>query len=132
MNNIDKVFPGQIYSKNQPVHGYDYDDNGERIFTVIGEDMIYARIQEANNSTDMEMIKNQLLPAVEADENAVDKYFKAYGDIEKLKVGDEIETTTNKSFDDPLAKTQGDSGKVTNQSAGEAGKESDEKGGETK
>lgn len=132
MNNVDKIFPGQTFSKNQPVHGYDYDENGERIFTIIGEDMIYSRIQEANNSTDMEMIKNQLLPAVEADENAVDKYFKSYGDIEKLKVGDEIETTDNKIPDDPLAKTQSVSGKVATQSAGEAGKESGEKGGEDK
>lgn len=132
MNNIDKTFPGQTFSKNQPVHGYDYDENGERIFTIIGEDLIYARIQEANNSTDMEMIKNQLLPAVEADENAVDKYFKLYGDIENLKVGDEFETTDYKSSDDSIAKTQGDSGKVTTQSAGETGKESGEKGGENK
>jgi hypothetical protein len=132
MNNIDKQFPGQTFSKNQPVHGYDYDENGERIFTIIGEDMIYARIQEANNSTDMEMIKNQLLPAVEADENAVDKYFKSYGDIESLKVGDEVEDSVNKTFDDTLAKTQGDSGKATTQPDSKTGKESGEEGGETK
>ena len=129
MNNVDKIFPGQTFSKNQPVHGYDYDENGERIFTVIGEDMIYARIQEANNSTDMEMIKNQLLPAVEADENAVDKYFKSYGDVENLKVGDELETTDNQSPDDSIAKNQGDSDKITIQSSSESSKESGEKGG---
>jgi hypothetical protein len=129
MNNVDKVFPGQTFSKNQPVHGYDYDENGERIFTVIGEDMIYARIQEANNSTDMEMIKNQLLSAVEADENAVDKYFKSYGDVENLKVGNELETTDNQSPDDSIAKTQGDSDKITIQSSSESNKESGEKGG---
>lgn len=132
MNNVDKIFPGQTFSKSQPVHGYDYDENGERVFTLVGEDLIYDRIQEANNSTDMEVIKSQLLPAVEADENAVDKYFKAYGDVENLKVGDEIENSVGKTPDDPLAKTQSDSGKTTIQSAGEAGKETDEKGGETK
>lgn len=110
MNNVDRVFPGQTFSKNQLVHGYDYNENGERIFTIIGEDLIYDRIQESNNSTDMDMIKNQLLPAVEADENAVDRYFKAYGDIKNLKVGDEIETTINKSSDVvvPKIKTDGD------------------------
>lgn len=132
MNNIDKVFSGQSFSKNQPVHGYDYDENGERIFTLIGEDMIYARIQEANNSTDMEMIKSQLLPAVEADENAVDKYFKAYGDIDELKVGDEIEDSVNKASDDLFAKTQSDSDEITIQSDSKAGKEKGEKGGENK
>lgn len=132
MNNIDKVFPGQTFSKNQPVHGYDYDDNGERIFTIIGEDMIYARIQEANNSTDMEMIKNQLLPAVEADENAVDKYFKSYGDVESLKVGDEIEDSVNKTPDDVITETQSVSGETTTQPYCKAGKESVEKGGEAK
>lgn len=132
MNNIDKTFPGQTFSKNQPVHGYDYDENGERIFTIVGEDLIYARIQEANNSTDMEMIKNQLLPAVEADENAVDKYFKSYGDIESLEVGDEIEDSVNKTPDDLVAKTQSDSGEITTQSDSKARKESGEKGGENK
>nr|DAK00878.1 MAG TPA: hypothetical protein [Microviridae sp.] len=134
MNNTDKTFSGQTFSKNQPVHGYDYNENGERIFTIIGEDMIYARIQEANNSTDMEMIKNQLLPAVEADENAVDKYFKSYGDIESLKVGDEIEDSVNKTSDDPFAKTQSDSGQITTKFDSKAGKESGEKekGGENK
>lgn len=129
MNNVDRTFKGQTFSKNQLVHGYDYDENGERVFTIIGEDMIYARIQEANNSTDMEMIKNQLLPAVEADENAVDKYFKSYGDIDDLKVGDEIETIDNKSFDDSVVKTESDSGKIATQFVDKAGKES-EKGGE--
>ena len=132
MNNVDKTFPGQTFSKSQPVHGYDYDENGERIFTLVGEDLIYDRIQEANNSTDMELIKSQLLPAVQADENAVDKYFKAYGDVDNLKVGDELETTVDKTPDDPLAKTEGDSYKVTTQLDGEEGKESGEKGGETK
>lgn len=132
MNNVDRIFPGQTFSKTQPVHGYDYDENGERIFTLVGEDLIYDRIQEANNSTDMEVIKSQLLPAVEADENAVDKYFKSYGDIDNLKVGDELETTVNKTSYDSLAKTQGDSDKVTTQFDSEAGKESGEKGGETK
>jgi hypothetical protein len=132
MNNKDKVFPGQTFSKSQPVHGYDYNKNGERIFTIIGEDMIYARIQEANNSTDMEVIKSQLLPVVEAGENAVDRYFKSYGDIESLKVGDEVEDSFNKTFDDPLSKTQGDSGEATTQLDSKTGKESGEKGGETK
>ena len=132
MNNVDKTFPGQTFSKTQPVHGYDYDENGERVFTLIGEDLIYDRIQEANNSTDMEVIKSQLLPAVQADENAVDKYFKAYGDIESLKVGDEIEDSVNKTSDDTIAKTQGVSGETSTQFDGEAGKESGEKGGETK
>lgn len=132
MNNIDKVFPGQTFSKNQPVHGYDYDENNERIFTIIGEDMIYARIQEANNSTDMEMIKNQLLPAVEADENAVDKYFKAYGDVEFLKVGDEIEDSVNKTLNASIDKTQVDSDETTIQPDSKAGKENGEKGGENK
>lgn len=132
INNVDRVFPGQTFSKTQPVHGYDYDENGERIFTVIGEDMIYARIQEANNSTDMELIKSQLLPAVEAGENAVDKYFKAYGDIDILRVGDELEATDNKSSDDYIDKTEVVSDKVTAQPASEAGKESSEKGGEAR
>lgn len=132
MNNVDKVFPGQTFSKSQPVHGYDYDENGERVFTLVGEDLIYDRIQEANNSTDMELIKSQLLPAIGAEENAVDKYFKAYGDIKELKVGDEIEVSVNKTLDDSFAKTQGDSDKVTTHSTGEAGKEISEKGGEDK
>ncbi len=131
MNNIDRVFPGQTFSKTQPVHGYDYDENGKRVFTFVGEDLIYDRIQEANNSTDMEVIKSQLLPAVQADENAVDKYFKAYGDIDNLKVGDENENSVNKSSDDTLSKTQGVSGETSTQFDGEAGKESGEKGGET-
>lgn len=132
MNNVDRVFPGQTFSKSQPVHGYDYDENGERVFTLVGEDLIYDRIQEANNSTDMEVIKSQLLPAVEADENAVDKYFKSYGDVESLKVGDEIEDSFNKTFDDPLGETQGSSSEITTQSDIKAGKESGEKGGENK
>lgn len=131
MNNVDRTFPGQTFSKSQPVHGYDYDENGNRVFTLVGEDLIYDRIQEANNSTDMEVIKNQLLPAVDADENAVDKYFKSYGDIENLKVGDEIEDSVNKTPDDSIDKTQGVSDKVTTQFDGEAGKESGKKGGET-
>lgn len=132
MNNVDRTFPGQTFSKTQPVHGYDYDENGERVFTLVGEDLIYDRIQEANNSTDMEVIKSQLLPAVEADENAVDKYFKAYGDIENLKVGDELETTVNKSSNDSIDKTESDSVEIKTQFDGETGKESGEKGGETK
>lgn len=132
MNNVDRTFPGQTFSKSQPVHGYDYDENGERVFTLVGEDLIYDRIQEANNSTDLEVIKSQLLPAVQADENAVDKYFKSYGDVEFLKVGDEVEDSVNKTPDDTFVKTQGVSDKVTTQFDGEAGKESGEKGGETK
>lgn len=132
MNNVDKVFPGQTFSKSQPVHGYEYDENGERVFTLVGEDLIYDRIQEANNSTDMELIKSQLLPAVEAEENAVDKYFKAYGDIKNLKVGDEIEDSVNKTSDDPLVKTECVSGETTTKSDSKAGKESGEKGGENK
>lgn len=132
MNNVDKVFPGQSFSKNQPVHGYDYDENGERIFTIIGEDMIYARIQEANNSTDMEMIKSQLLPAVKAEENAVDKYFKSYGDIDSLEVGDENEDSLNKIADVAVDKIQDDCDEATIQSDSKAGKENGEKGGENK
>lgn len=132
MNNVDRVFPGQIFSKSQPLHGYDYDENGERVFTFVGEDLIYDRIQEANNSTDMEVIKSQLLPAVQADENAVDKYFKSYGDIEALKVGDEIEGSVNKIPDDTIAETQGASGETTTQPDSKTGKESGEKGGENK
>ena len=132
MNNIDKTFPGQTFSKTQPVHGYDYDENGERVFTLVGEDLIYDRIQEANNSTDMEMIKSQLLPALKKEDNYVDKYFKAYGDIENLKVGDELETTINKSSNDSIDKIKSDSVEIKTQSDGEAGKESGEKGGENK
>lgn len=132
MNNIDKTFPGQTFSKTQPVHGYDYDENGERFFGLIGEDLIYDRIQEANNSTDMEVIKSQLLPAVEANENAVDKYFKSYGDVESLKVGEEIEDSVNKISDDSFLKTQGFGGETTTESNSKAGKESGEKGGENK
>lgn len=130
MNNVDKVFKGQTFHKTQPVHGYDYDENGERIFTIVGEDLIYDRIQEANNSSDMEVIKSQLLPAVEADENAIDKFFKSYGDIESLKVGDEIEDSVNKTPDDVIDKIKGDSGQTTTQPDSKAGKESGEKGGE--
>ena len=132
MNNVDRVFPGQTFSKSQPVHGYDYDENGNRVFTLLGEDLIYDRIQEANNSTDMELIKSQLLPAVEAEENAVDKYFKSYGDVEYLKVGDEFEDSVNKTSDDPIAKTQGVSGETTIESDSKTGKEIGEKGGENK
>lgn len=132
MNNVDRVFPGQTFSKTQPVHGYDYDENCERVFTFVGEDLIYDRIQEANNSTDMEVIKSQLLPAVQADENAVDKYFKSYGDIESLKVGDEIEDSVDKTSYDSLAKTQAVSGETSTEPDSKAGKESVEKGGENK
>lgn len=132
MNNVDRIFPGQTFSKTQPVHGYDYDENGERVFALVGEDLIYDRIQEANNSTDMELIKSQLLPALKKEDNAVDKYFKAYGDIDNLKVGDEIEESVNKTSYDSFAKTQGVSGEITTQFDGKAGEESIEKGGENK
>ena len=138
MNNVDRTFPGQTFSKTQPVHGYDYDENGERVFTLVGEDLIYDRIQEANNSADMEVIKNQLLPAIQADENAVDKYFKSYGDIENLKVGDELETISNESIDDTIDQTQESCYKTEYKTSGEADetiekvKDIGKKGGETK
>ena len=125
MNNVDRTFPGVTFKKTQEVHGYDYDENGNRIFTIVGEDLIYDRIQEANNSTDMEMIKSQLLPSVEQGENAVDKYFKAYGDINDLKEVD-FEKVVDKSNNGSESKTQGVGFENEDKSSDKAG----EKGGE--
>ena len=125
MNNVDRTFPGVTFKKTQEVHGYDYDENGNRIFTVVGEDLIYDRIQEANNSTDMEMIKSQLLPSVEQGENAVDKYFKAYGDINDLTEVD-YEKIVDKSNIDSESKTQNIGSENEIASSDKAG----EKGGE--
>lgn len=125
MNNIDRTFPGVTFKKSQEVHGYDYDENGNRIFTIIGEDLIYDRIQEANNTSDMEMIKSQLLPSVEQGENAVDKFFKVYGDINDLKEVD-YEEVVNKFDNGPELQTQGGGFEDEDESSDKAG----EKGGE--
>ena len=137
MNNIDRTFKGQTFSKVQPVHGYYHDENGERQFGYVGDDLIYDRIQEANNSTDMQQIKSQLAPTVRKDET-VDKYFKMYGDIDDFaEEGDDDEATTFQSTDDIIDKTQVFSNKTEYKTSVEAdetinkSKGSDKKGGET-
>ena len=128
MNNIDRIFPGQTFSKVQPVHGYYHDENGKRQFGYVGDDLIYDRIQEANNSTDMQQIKSQLVPTVGKDET-VDKYFKMYGEIDDFaEEGDNDETVTNQSIDEIVDKAEKDS---TQSAVKSADKESKE-GGETK
>lgn len=128
MNNKDRTFPGQTFSKVQPVHGYYHDENGERQFGYVGDDLIYDRIQEANNATDMQQIKSQLVPTVGNDET-VDKYFKIYGDIDDFaEEGDNDETIIDKSSDKTVDKVEEDSTQSADRNAGEAA----EKGGETK
>lgn len=126
MNNSDRTFPGVTFKKTQEIHGYDYDENGNRIFTIVGEDLIYDRIQEANNSTDMEMIKSQLLPSVEQGENAVDKYFKSFGDINDLKEID-YEKFVDKSDNGSESKTQSTCSEDEDKSSDKAGEEGGEK-----
>lgn len=138
MNNKDRVFSGQTFSKVQPVHGYYYDENGERQFGYVGDDLIYDRIQEANNSTDMQQIKSQLVPTVGKDET-VDKYFKMYGDIDDFaEEGDNDETITNQSVNEFVDKTQKLGGEDEDKSSSKSDetsekfKESSEKGGEAR
>lgn len=127
MNNVDRIFPGVTFKKTQKVHGYDYDENGNRIFTVVGEDLIYARIQEANNTTDMEMIKSQLLPSLEQGENAVDKFFKSYGDINDMKEVDD-EKVVDKFDNGSKSETQSIGIKDEVKSSDKAGEKGGEKG----
>lgn len=128
MNNKDRVFPGQIFSKVQPIHGYYYDENGERQFDYVGDDLIYDRIQEANNTTDIQQIKSQLIPTVGKDET-VDKYFKIYGDIDDFaEEGDNDEAITNKLIDKTVDKVEKDSTQPASKIAGKT----TEEGGETK
>lgn len=128
MNNKDRVFKGQTFSKVQPVHGYYYDENGERQFGYVGDDLIYDRIQEANNSTDMQQIKSQLVPTVSKDET-VDKYFKMYGDIDDFaEEGDNDEAIINKSSVKIVDEVKEDS----TQSGSKLTDKTAEEGGETK